>query len=211
MKTLTTRQQAIYDFIAGHIAEHDLPPSQSELAAAFAIPLRAAQKHLAALQAKGMLELRANTARGIRLLGGRRAAALDAVPGLSMGLLELPILGRVAAGRPIDPHADHQGSRLLDPRLFAPRPDYLLRVVGDSMRDDGILDGDLIAVARRVDAENGQTVVARLDGELTVKRLRRDRHGIQLLPRHPDFAPIVVTEQHEFALEGLFCGLVRPS
>jgi len=93
--------------------------------------------------------------------------------------------------------------------LFSRRPDYLLRVRGDSMVDDGILDGDLVAVQRAVEAGNGQVVIARLDGEITIKRLQRDAGGIRLLPRNPDYAPIAVPADADFAIEGLYCGLVR--
>lgn len=123
--------------------------------------------------------------------------------------LTLPLLGRVAAGRPIDPQADYEGQMLLDRALFFPQPDYLLRVKGDSMVDDGIFDGDLIAVRRTPDADNNQIVVARLDGEVTVKRLKRGKGRVLLMPRNPNYAPIEVPEQADFAIEGLYCGLVR--
>ena len=127
--------------------------------------------------------------------------------------LSLPVLGRVAAGAPIgaDAGGDAGVERVLgfDPALFSPRPDYLLRVHGDSMRDEGILDGDLVAVQRRGDARSGQVVVARLDDELTIKRLQLSRARIRLLPRNPDYAPIEVQAGQDFAIAGLYCGLVR--
>jgi repressor LexA len=124
-------------------------------------------------------------------------------------MLALPILGRVAAGQPINPQADYEGQLLFDRATFFPQPDYLLRVKGHSMRDDGILDGDLIAVRRTAVAENNQIVVARLDGEITVKRFKRARGRILLMPRNPDYAPIEVPPDAEFGIEGLYCGLVR--
>ena len=128
--------------------------------------------------------------------------------------LRLPVLGRVAAGAPIgaDAPLDDDALRhlVLDRALFATRPDYLLRVRGDSMRDDGILDGDLVAIQRSASARDGQTVVARLDDEVTIKRLQLDGHGgVRLLPRNAAHAPIEVKPGQEFAIEGVFCGLVR--
>jgi repressor LexA len=119
------------------------------------------------------------------------------------------VLGRVAAGAPIGADAGVERHLLLDRAMFFPTPDYLLKVRGDSMVDDGIFDGDLIAVHRTPVAENGQIVVARLDGELTVKRFQRGKDRISLLPRNPDYAPIVVPPDADFAIEGLYCGLVR--
>ena len=100
---------------------------------------------------------------------------------------------------------------LLDRVFFSPAPDYLLRVKGDSMRDEGILDGDLIGVHRTAEARSGQIVVARIDDEITVKLLKMGKDGIRLLPRNPDYPPIVVQADQDFAIEGLYCGLVRPN
>ena len=118
---------------------------------------------------------------------------------------------RQAGGDRLDAGGDAGVERVLgfDPALFSPRPDYLLRVRGDSMREEGILDGDLVAVQRRADARNGQVVVARLDEELTIKRLELARGRVRLLPRNPDYAPIEVRPGQDFAIEGLYCGLVR--
>ena len=99
---------------------------------------------------------------------------------------------------------------LLDRALFSQAPDYLLRVQGDSMRDDGIFEGDLVAVKRASDARNGQVVVARIEGEITIKRLERTADHIRLLPRNPDYQPIEIPPGGDFAIEGLYCGLVRP-
>ncbi len=199
---LTPRQQALYDFIAERLRTEGAP-SVAEIARAFGIHDSAAHKHLRTLEAKGALVLLPGRARGIRLpAAARKPARRD-------DLLSLPILGRVAAGAPIGAAAGHEGQMLFDRAAFFPQPDYLLRVKGDSMRDDGILDGDLIAVHRSAVAENGQIVVARIDGEITVKRLQRKRDRLLLLPRNPDYAPIEVPPDAEFAIEGLYCGLVR--
>jgi repressor LexA len=216
--TLTDRQQAILDFLREHIAAEGRPPTLAEIAQAFGFrQARSAQDHLQALAAKGVIEL-VPGARGIRLLDedGEPLAASAGPTGFGGGaaanapqLLTLPLLGRVAAGRPIDPQADYEGQMLLDRALFFPQPDYLLRVKGDSMVDDGIFDGDLIAVRRTPDADNNQIVVARIDGEVTVKRLKRGKGRVLLMPRNPNYAPIEVPEQADFAIEGLYCGLVR--
>jgi repressor LexA len=199
MDTLTDRQQAILDFIAAQVGREGLPPTLAEIAREFGFRQpRSAQAHLQALEAKGMLSLLPGKSRGIRL-------ATPPVPDAS---LALPVLGAVAAGQPIG-DAEAEGPLLLDRALFFPRPDYLLRVRGDSMRDDGIFDGDLIAVHRTPEAQDNQIVVARLDGDLTVKRLRRRKDGIQLLPRNPDHAPIEVPSGAVFSIEGVYCGLVR--
>jgi len=215
---LTDRQQAILDHLRAHIAAEGRPPTLAEIARAFGFrQARSAQKHLAALAAKGAIE-RVPGARGIRLREVEavpHADAYGAGPEVDAAgidgaqLLTLPLLGRVAAGRPIDPQADYEGEVLLDRALFFPRPDYLLRVQGDSMRDDGIFDGDLIAVRRTPAAENHQIVVARLDGAITVKRLKQTRDRVLLMPRNPAHAPIEVPQDVDFAIEGLYCGLVR--
>lgn len=203
MTDLTDRQQAILDFVAAQIEAQGLPPTLAEIAAAFGFnQTRGAHKHLLALEAKGHLTLLPGKARGIRLQGRNRMRP-------SKPALLLPILGRVAAGAPIGADADIGRHLLLDRAMFFPTPDYLLKVKGDSMIDDGIFDGDLIAVHRTNVAENGQIVVARIDGEITVKRFKRSHDRITLLPRNPDYAPIVVAPDADFAIEGLYCGLVR--
>jgi repressor LexA len=210
---LTERQRAILAFVRERIALDGLPPTWAEIARAFGFrQTRAAQKHLQAIAAKGLLVLLPGKARGIRLPATTPRRSRDD------DMLRLPVLGRVAAGAPIGADApsgtDLDAGALrhlsLDRALFATRPDYLLRVQGDSMRDDGILDGDLVAVRRTPEARNGQAVVARLDGEVTIKRLQLDGNGrIRLLPRNPAHAPIEVHPGQEFAIEGVFCGLVR--
>ena len=206
MPDLTDRQQAILDFVRERIAADGLPPTWAEIARAFDFrQTRAAQKHLQALEAKGYLTLLPGKARGIRLspLAQPRTPRGD-------DDVELPILGRVAAGLPIGADAGVQRHVLLDRRLFSSPPDYLLRVQGDSMREDGILDGDLVAVHRASQARDGQTVVARLDDEITIKRLQlKSDGGIRLLPRNPDYAAIEVKPGQDFAIEGVYCGLIR--
>ena len=195
---LTERQRAILGFVRERIAADGMPPTWAEIAASFGFrQTRAVQKHLQAIAAKGYLELLPGKARGIRL---------PESPGAP---LQVPVLGRVAAGVPIGADAGVERVFALDPGLFSLRPDYLLRVHGDSMRDEGILDGDLVGVHRQAQARDGQVVVARLDEELTIKRLRLQRDRIALLPRNPDYAPIEVQPGQDFAIEGLYCGLVR--
>lgn len=216
--TLTDRQLAILDFLRAYLAAEGRPPTLAEIATAFGFrQARSAQDHLQALAAKGAIEL-VPGARGIRLRDENApsvpsaAAPLAGRPGrdaMANSPLTLPLLGQVAAGRPIDPQADYEGELLLDRALFFPTPDYLLRVKGDSMRDDGIFDGDLIAVRRCPIAENHQIVVARIDGEITVKRLKRGKDRVLLMPRNPAHAPIEVPAEADFAIEGLYCGLVR--
>lgn len=206
MPDLTARQQAILDFVRERIAADGLPPTWAEIAQAFGFrQTRAAQKHLQALAAKGCLVLLPGKARGIRLAG-----APTPVPRRQAGdALDLPVLGRVAAGTPIGADIGSERRLLLDRALFSMRPDYLLRVEGDSMRDEGILDGDLVAVRRTPEARDGQVVVARIDGELTIKRLQRRDDALRLLPRNPDYPPIEVRPGQDFAIEGVYCGLVR--
>lgn len=201
---LTARQQAVLDFIQRHQREEGLPPTLQQIADAFGFAQAcAAHKHVKRLQQGGHLQVLPGQARGIRLPVSykRRHGDEDA--------LRLPVLGRVAAGLPIGADAGVHRELRIDPAMFSTRPDYLLRVQGDSMIEDGILDGDLVAVKRAEDARHGQTVVARLDGELTIKRLERTSKTLRLLPRNPAHAPIEIPAGSDFAIEGLFCGLVR--
>ena len=204
MPEITARQQAILDFVRERIAADGMPPTLAEIARAFGFrQARAAQKHLAALETKGYLTLLPGKARGIRLPATTQRATRD-------DALTLPLLGRVAAGRPIGAAADIEREVIVDPHLFHPRPHYLLRVRGDSMRDDGILDGDLIAVHRTPEARSGQTVVARIDGEVTVKKLELAGDRVRLLPRNAEHAPIEVDPRtDDFAIEGLYVGVLR--
>jgi repressor LexA len=207
---LTDTQRAILALIAERIEGEGVPPSQTEIAAAFGFSsVRAAQYHLEALERAGAIQRVPGQARGIRLaqMPGRTVAAAND------DALRLPVLGRVAAGAPIGAGAELGADDyvLLDKNFFAPAPDYLLKVKGDSMRDEGIFDGDLIGVHRTSDARSGQIVVARIDDEITVKLLKVGKDRIRLLPRNPDYAPIEVLPDQDFAIEGLYCGLVRPN
>ena len=214
---LTDTQQAILALIAERIEAEGMPPSQAEIARAFGFKgVRAAQYHLEALEAAGAIERLPGRARGIRVKVAPQLPQGELVlpPAMNDDALRLPVLGRVAAGAPIgaDVPADMAESFLvLDRVLFSPSPDYLLKVQGDSMRDEGIFDGDLIGVHRTRDARSGQIVVARVDDEITVKLLKVGKDRIRLLPRNPDYAPIEVLPDQDFAIEGLYCGLLRPN
>ncbi|HEX5693667.1 MAG TPA: transcriptional repressor LexA [Arenimonas sp.] len=210
---ITDTQQAILAMITERIEADGVPPSQVEIAHAFGFKgVRAAQYHLEALEQAGAIRRVPGQARGIRLQGSPSPSspAADLVPAAG-DALRLPVLGQVAAGLPIGADAGVQDMVLLDRVFFSPAPDYLLRVKGDSMRDEGILHGDLIGVHRTNDARSGQIVVARIEEEITVKLLKIGKEGIRLLPRNPDYAPIVVRPDQDFAIEGLYCGLVRPN
>ena len=192
---LTARQQEILDFIRGTVENEGRPPTRAEVCTAFGFRSpNAAESHLRALAAKGVIVLEEGRARGIRLSEA----------------LGLPLVGHVAAGSPILA-AEHIEARYhLDPALFSPRADYLLRVRGLSMRDAGILDGDLIAVHRSPEARNGQIVVARLEDEVTVKTLQRNGPVVELLPANPEYTPIVVDTRYDtLSIEGIMVGLIR--
>jgi len=195
MKDLTPRQAEILQLIREAIESSGFPPTRAEICRGlgFRSP-NAAEEHLRALERKGAIEILDGTARGILLKQS----------------LGVPLIGRVAAGAPILAEAHIQGRYQLDPALFKPRADYLLKVRGLSMRDAGILDGDLLAVHRTAEARSGQIVVARLADEVTVKRLRRRGATVELLPENPDFAPIEVdTREEQFAIEGIGVGVIR--
>ena len=213
---LTPRQQQILDLVHDAIERTGAPPTRAEIAAELGFKsANAAEEHLQALARKGMLELVGGTSRGIRLsrqaLRGlnesRNKPFSLPMPGLEQ--ISLALVGRVAAGSPIlaQEHIDQRYS--VEASLFPGKPDYLLRVRGMSMQGAGILDGDLLAVHKTKEAREGQIVVARLGDEVTVKRLHRTRHGIELLPENPDFQPIVVGEGDAFELEGIAVGLIR--
>ena len=192
---LTTRQQQVLDFITTAVTEAGLPPTRVEIARRFGFrSINAAEQHLRALARKGAIDLMAGTSRGIRLK-------------LSTGL---PVVGQVAAGSPLLAEEHLQGTRALSGTLFSPKADYLLRVSGLSMRDAGILDGDLLAVHATPKANNGDLVVARIDGEVTVKRFQRKGNKVTLLAANPDFAPIEIDpRKQEFVIEGLGVGVLR--
>jgi repressor LexA len=194
--TLTARQSQILDLIRGYIADEGCPPTRAEIAniLGFRSP-NAAEDHLRALQRKGYIEIVAGSSRGIRLV--------DEDPGL-------PVVGRVAAGEPILAEQHIEDYQQLEPGLFRPRADYLLRVHGDSMKDAGILDNDLLAVHSTQQAENGQIVVARIDEEVTVKRFRRRGSIVRLLPENPAYEPIRIDlKDQPLVIEGLAVGVLR--
>lgn len=199
MQELTPRQREILDLIRDHLEHHGLPPTRAEIARAFGFrSANAAESHLRALERKGALELTRGASRGIRLL--------------DEGGDGLPLVGRVAAGSPILAAENIEARHRLPARLFRPRPHYLLRVQGESMRDAGILDGDLLAVHRSAEAENGRIVVARIDDEVTVKRFRRRGNIVRLIAENPDFEPIRIDlQRQELVIEGVVVGVVRTS
>ncbi len=197
---LTARQLEVLAFIRSALKRGGLPPTRSEIASAlgFRSP-NAAEEHLRALARKGAIELLPGASRGIRILADMPEEAAG-----------LPVIGRVAAGQPLLAAAHMEDLLQIDPAAFRPRADYLLRVNGMSMRDAGILHGDLLAVHATAAAENGQIVVARLDDEVTVKRFRRHGQRVSLLAENPDFAPIEVDLRSQtLAIEGLAVGVVR--
>lgn len=207
---LTDRQQQILDLIRQTVARTGFPPTRAEIAQAlgFRSP-NAAEDHLKALARKGAIELTAGASRGIRLKDAAGAPVQASLPMPALAQLLLPLVGRVAAGSPILA-AEHVEREVgVDPNLFAQAPDYLLKVRGMSMRDAGILEGDLLAVKKASEARNGQIVVARLGDDVTVKRLQRQNGHIELLPENPDFQTIVVGADQDFALEGIAVGLIR--
>lgn len=200
MKNLTARQQEILDYISRFASEEGMPPTRAELCEhmGFRSP-NAAESHLRALAKKGAIELIPGSSRGIRL------------PDLPASNDDgLPLVGRVAAGAPILAIEHIEERYPVDADLFKPKADYLLRVNGESMRDVGILDGDLLAVHATQQVRNGQIVVARIDEEVTVKRLQRKGHQLTLIAENPDFKPIEVDLRHEaVAIEGLGVGVLR--
>jgi repressor LexA len=202
---LTARQRQILDWIRGYLESTGMPPTRAEIAAGlgFSTP-SSAEDHLQALARKGAIELLPGASRGLRLKD---------IPGQPIQGA-LPLVGRVAAGHPILAVENIESHYRVDPALFSPRADYLLRVSGESMRDAGILDGDLLAVHRTHEARNGQIVVARVGAaggdEVTVKRLRKRGREIVLLPENPAFSPLAVDPRAtSFAIEGVGVGLVR--
>jgi len=213
---LTARQQQILDLIQNAIALTGSPPTRAEIATELGFrSANAAEEHLQALARKGAIELVSGTSRGIRL----KSEALRSInesrskqfplslPGLSQ--LMLPLIGRVAAGSPILAQEHIDQTYYVESSLFQRKPDYLLKVRGMSMRDAGIMDGDLLAVQSTRDAKNGQIVVARLGDEVTVKRFRRTKDLIELCPENPDYQIIVVEPGEPFEIEGLAVGLIR--
>ena len=210
---LSDTQTAILALIVDRIEAEGMPPSQTEIARAFGFKgVRGAQYHLEALEAAGAIERLPGRARGIRVLRAPAPPQRElTLPANDDASLRLPVLGRVSAGQPIGTDIDYDTHLLLDRALFSPSPDYLLRVEGDSMQDEGILDGDLVGVRRASEARSGQIVVARIEDEITIKLLSLGRGGVRLLPRNPAYQPIEVLPDQDFAIEGIYCGLVRPN
>ncbi len=195
--TLTARQAQILELIRDHIGDTGYPPTRAEIARTLGFrSANAAEDDLRALEPKGFIEVLPGTSRGIRLL--------------ETGEDGLPLIGHVAAGHPVLAEENVEEYLPVNPDLFSPRADYLLRVRGDSMVDAGIHDRDLLAVQRTHEARNGQVVVARLDDEVTVKRFRRQRNKVWLVPENEQFEPIEVRAgEHELVIEGIGVGIIR--
>jgi repressor LexA len=200
MERLTARQQQIFNLIRDNLDETGYPPTRAEIAQQLGFKsANAAEDHLRALARKGVIEMIPGASRGIRIVEHH---------------VGIPIIGRVAAGEPFLAEQNIEDYQEVPSSTFHPHADYFLRVQGQSMIDVGIMDGDLLAVHQQPTAENQQIIVARVDGEVTVKRLKRTRskHEIQLLPENRDYSPIVVDlRAQEFAIEGLAVGVVRVS
>ncbi|WP_127477627.1 transcriptional repressor LexA [Sulfurivermis fontis] len=196
MHDLTPRQAEILELIRQTVKATGMPPTRAEIAEAFGFSSpNAAEQHLRALARKGVIDMVPGASRGIRLK--------ETVDGL-------PVVGRVAAGTPILAEQHIDDHLRIDPRMFSPHADYLLRVRGLSMMDIGILDGDLLAVHRTPEARNGQIVVARINDEVTVKRYRRRGNKVTLSAENPDFDPIEADlKQDDFAIEGIAVGIIR--
>jgi repressor LexA len=217
---LTARQQQILDLIQNAIARTGAPPTRAEIASELGFKsANAAEEHLQALARKGVIELVSGTSRGIRLRGDALRSLNEsrqrenggqfslALPGMAQ--LALPLVGRVAAGSPILAQEHVDQTYYVENTLFQHQPDYLLKVRGMSMRDAGIMDGDLLAVQASKEARNGQIIVARLGDEVTVKRLKRTKLAIELHAENPDYPTIVVQPGEAFEIEGLAVGLIR--
>ncbi|OUS28140.1 repressor LexA [Thalassotalea sp. 42_200_T64] len=199
MRPLTNRQQQIFDLIKEKIYETGMPPTRAEIASFFGFKsANAAEEHLKALAKKGFIVMLPGTSRGIRL-----AEAHIEEEGL-------PLIGRVAAGEPILAQEHVEEHYKIDGSLFHPAADYLLRVNGESMKDIGILDGDLLAVHQTSDVQNGQVVVARVEEDVTVKRYKREGNVVYLHAENEDFSPIVVDlASQNFNIEGVAVGVIR--
>ncbi len=199
MEELTPRQRQVLHFIQESLAEHGLPPTRAEIAEGLGFKsANAAEDHLRALQRKGVLELRPGASRGIQLKDSIRDQ------------IGLPLIGRVAAGRPILAEENIQARYQIDPQLFQPKPHYLLKVSGMSMRNAGILDGDLVAVHRTPEVRNRQIIVARLENEVTVKRYRQEGSIAWLLPENEEFEPMRIDlREQSLTIEGVVVGVVR--
>jgi repressor LexA len=237
---LTERQQQILDLIREAITCTGFPPTRAEIAQKLGFrSANAAEDHLRALARKGVIELTAGASRGIRLTDSASEFSSEPFDSLDissdidssddrarssaghtrvnlkkppeMGQMLVPLIGRVAAGYPMLAAENIEKEISVDPNLFTQQPDYLLKVKGLSMRDVGILDGDLLAIKKTSEARNGQIIVARIDDEVTVKRLNKKGNEIELLPENSDFQPIVIQPGQDFTVEGIALGLIRNS
>ena len=199
MRELTPRQRQILEMIQEFISETGMPPTRAEIAGELGFKsANAAEEHLRALQRKGVLELLPGASRGIQLKDSLRDQ------------IGLPLVGRVAAGSPILAEEHIEARYKIDQQLFKPKPHYLLRVQGMSMKNAGILDGDLVAVHRTPEVRSRQIIVARLDDEVTVKRYRQNGSLVSLLPENEDFEPIEVDLKHQsLVIEGVVVGVIR--
>ncbi|ACA32376.1 transcriptional repressor LexA [Histophilus somni] len=202
IKSLTTRQQEVFDLIKRHIESTGMPPTRVEISKelGFRSP-NAAEEHLKALARKGVIEIVSGVSRGIRLLTDIEEPENEG----------LPLIGRVAAGEPILAEQHIEATYQVDANMFKPQADFLLKVYGQSMKDIGILDGDLLAVHSTKDIRNGQIVVARIEDEVTVKRFERKGSVVYLHAENEEFEPIVVdlTQQPYFEIEGIAVGIIR--
>jgi len=210
MSKLTARQQQVFELIQRAIDRTGFPPTRAEIAAELGFSsANSAEEHLRALARKGVIELAAGASRGIRLISTEDAPHQFTLPHAS--IMQLPLVGRVAAGSPILAQEHISQTYTCDPALFSAKPDYLLKVRGLSMRDAGIFDGDLLAVQKKNEAKDGQIVVARLGDDVTVKRWKRHPGGVELIAENPDYENIFVKSgSTDFALEGIAVGLIRP-
>lgn len=200
MRPLTKRQEQILELIREFIKDTGMPPTRAEIAATLGFrSANAAEEHLKALAKKGMIEIVPGTSRGIRLVEEDEPEQLG-----------LPLIGQVAAGSPILAQEHIESHYSVDPNLFHPSADFLLRVKGESMKDIGILDGDLLAVHKTNVAQNGQVVVARVEDDVTVKRFEKAGKKVKLHAENPEFSTILVDLEHEsFNIEGLAVGVIR--
>lgn len=199
MRPLTSRQQQIFDLIKERIADTGMPPTRAEIATFFGFKsANAAEEHLKALAKKGFIEIIPGTSRGIRLAEEHIEEE------------GLPLIGRVAAGEPVLAIENVEEHYKIDGNLFRPSADYLLRISGESMKDIGIMDGDLLAVHQTTDIQNGQVVVARVEDDVTVKRYKREGNVVYLNAENEDFSPIVVDlATQQFNIEGIAVGVIR--
>ncbi|KJG36698.1 LexA family transcriptional regulator [Photobacterium angustum] len=201
MKPLTLRQQEVFDLIKAKIDETGMPPTRAEIARELGFrSANAAEEHLKALARKEVLEIIPGASRGIRLLVNQEEPEEQG----------LPLIGRVAAGEPILAQEHVEAHYEVDPMLFKPRADFLLRVNGMSMKNIGIMDGDLLAVHKTQDVHNGQVVVARVDDDVTVKRLDKQGAKVLLHAENEEFSPIEVDLEHQnLTIEGIAVGVIR--